>query len=86
MEVEILKIVRNENSESIKLADVEAEVKRRMKLWFTILKNKKGYPFCVPTKAKVQDEWLPAFQLSDELHMKRLCNEVLKKTLEKEAF
>lgn len=85
MEIDVKKIIRNENA-AFPLAYALVEVDGKMKLWFIVAKNKSGYPYCIPLNARIEREWRPVFELSDNVKHKTFCNKVLNEIMKKEQF
>jgi hypothetical protein len=81
MKTEILKFVEERNPDRPVVGYVHVLVSDKMKLWFTVLKTKKGTYFCTPPSIKIDNDWEKVFAIMDESKMRQLCDKLKEELL-----
>lgn len=77
MNIEILEFERLKNPETSFLGHALISVNGKMKVWFSVFKNKHGNYFVAIPSVKIKGEFTPAFSFTDTATAKKLCIQIV---------
>lgn len=86
MDIKIIDIIDQRQEGSKILGKALIEINEKMKLWFSIIKNKHGKPYCLPASININGKFMPSFELSDLAKNSKFCFSVTHAVTEDERF
>ena len=65
MEIKIIDFIETQRENSKLIGKLLVSVSSKVRIWFTVLKDKHNKPFCLPVSINIEGKYFAAFVLSD---------------------
>ena len=72
MEIKIIDFIETQRENSKLIGKLLVSVSSKVRIWFTVLKDKHNKPFCLPVSINIEGKYFAAFVLSDASKAQKL--------------